>query len=263
MFIKLICFVVACLLFFIFFVKDKLIYFPDKMIYQLNHSHDLQEFDVTTPDNTIINGYYVKNPKKKYTILYCHGNAGNIYSRIPSLDSLLQTGSVIMFDYRGYGKSEGQPSEKGLYQDAFAVWEYATKTLQIPSEELIFYGESLGGGVASWLAFHTNTPSKKLILRSAFSSIHDMTPYFLKFMTYIIPNELPTINHLEKLDDKTSVLFIHSKDDEVVPFDHCVENMKKTKNAKLYLYNGYHNKELNDGNFKDFMCEWMPKDASL
>jgi fermentation-respiration switch protein FrsA (DUF1100 family) len=242
---------------FVFYIKDMIIYQPNKIVYNFTHNHKLDNFDLLTPDGTRIYGYHLKNPKHQKVILYCHGNAGNIYTRISMLDELSNFGSIVMFDYRGYGKSTGTPSEKGLYKDTLTVWNYLIKDLKYSPDDVIIFGESLGGGPASWLANHlqTTTPPKKMILRSTFSSIHDMAPSFLKFLTYILPNEFPNCDNLENLN--TSILFIHSKEDEIVPFENCEKNMSKTKNKKLYVYYGDHNKHLDGEEFVEFVNHWL------
>ena len=135
----------------------------------------------TTSDGLSLHGWFARknlgnvgaSETPQYTLLFCHGNAGNITHRLENLAYLVQLGlQVFIFDYRGYGKSEGRPSEDGLYRDALAAYDYMVSRDDVKNQSLIIFGRSLGGAVAVELA--TQRPCHKLILESTFTSAQDM-----------------------------------------------------------------------------------------
>lgn len=155
----------------------------------------------------------------KGIILFCHGNAGNISQRIDSFRIFRQLGfSTFIFDYRGYGKSEGIPTEKGTYLDADGAWDYMVKKMKIPPEEIIVFGRSLGGGIASYLAqkYHP----RALIIDSSFTSVADMASRLfpglpLKLLLRFKYNTRKRLKNIH-----CPVLIIHSPDDRTIPFFH-------------------------------------------
>jgi len=127
-------------------------------------------------DGVRLFGWYVEAQADRPVILWCHGNAGTIINRLENLKLLYRLGfSVFLFDYRGYGRSQGRPSEEGLYQDAFGAHDYLTRTRMIRSERIIIFGRSLGAAVAGELA--VQKPAAGLILESAFPSIEAVAKF--------------------------------------------------------------------------------------
>ena len=113
----------------------------------------LEDVWFTAADGTKLFGWYVENRATAAMILWCHGNAGNIINRLENLRELYRLGlSVFLFDYRGYGRSQGRPSEEGLYQDSFGAHDYLTRTRMIRPERIVLFGRSLGAAVAGELA---------------------------------------------------------------------------------------------------------------
>ena len=97
------------------------------------------------------------------TLLFLHGNAGNISHRYEIIEDFVKLPvNVLIIDYRGYGKSEGRPSEQGLYTDARAAWDYLTTRRNIPASQIVIFGESLGGAVAIDLASKANGAVRRL-----------------------------------------------------------------------------------------------------
>jgi len=114
-------------------------------------------------DGTKLFGWYAEQSAASPVLLWCHGNAGNMVHRLDNLRALYRLGlSVLLFDYRGYGKSQGRPSEDGLYQDAVGAYDYLTRVRRIRPERLVIFGRSLGGAVAGELA--TQRPAMGLLL---------------------------------------------------------------------------------------------------
>ncbi len=106
-----------------------------------------------TEDDVLLNGWFIPVEDAKNTLLFFHGNGGNISHRLESLKIFHEMGlSVFIIDYRGYGQSQGTSSEQGTYRDAEAAWRYLTETRGISDEDIIIFGRSMGGAVATWLA---------------------------------------------------------------------------------------------------------------
>lgn len=175
------------------------------------------------------------------TVLYCHGNARNISDCLDIIRILTELKlNVFVFDYRGFGKSEGAPSEKGLYADAEAAYNYLTKTRGITENAIIVHGRSLGGSVAAYLAQKYNPGM--LILESTFTSMADVASGIYPFLPVklILRHNYPTIEYVRLV--KCPVLVIHSADDELIPFSHGKRLFESIKTQKEFLeITGLHN----------------------
>lgn len=212
---------ILALIAYVRFIEATSIFFPSREILSTpkDIGLDYENIFFTTQDHVSLNGWLIKAPSNSAdqpTLIFCHGNAGNISDRIDKIAAFRQMGlNVFIFDYRGYGKSQGKPDEPGIYKDAAAAFDYLMTRKDIAHDKIIAYGASLGGAVAVDLAAHRQVSC--LILDSTFSSAADMA----KEMVAFIPSFLLNI----KLDSVTKVqdisvpkLFIHSRDDEIVPF---------------------------------------------
>lgn len=156
-----------------------------------------------------------------YWLLMCHGNAGNIseagrpyhYAGLRALGL-----SLFAFDYRGYGESEGSPSEAGLYRDADAAYHYLRDTLHVPPGRIIVFGHSLGSAVAVELA--SRVPAAGLILDGALTSVVERAQELFPYapVRWIAASRYPSIERVGKL--RIPKLFLHARDDEVVPIAH-------------------------------------------
>ncbi len=202
---------------------------------------EFEEVFLTTQDNISIHGWYLPNTASTFTLLFLHGNAGNISHRLDSLKIFHDLGlSIFIIDYRGYGQSTGKPSEKGTYSDAEAAWNYLINKRALSADEIIIFGRSLGGGVASWLALEHKPAA--LILESTFTSIVDMAsliyPYLpVKWMSRI---HYPSIQRIDKIN--CPILFIHSPDDELIPYTHGQQLYARAKSPKSFFsISGGHN----------------------
>ncbi|HSB68356.1 MAG TPA: alpha/beta fold hydrolase, partial [Candidatus Methylomirabilis sp.] len=151
------------------------LYFPDKEIRaipeQLGLTPRWEFFEAR--DGVRLSAWYVPKTDARGVVLFLHGNGGNVshYLQALAMFSRLGFGSFIL-DYRGYGRSEGTPSEQGTYLDAEAAWRYLVRTLHIPPDSIVVFGRSLGGSIAAWLA-REHTP-RMLVLESAFTSLRDV-----------------------------------------------------------------------------------------
>ncbi len=210
--------VLLSLLLYIF--QPKFVYFPYSSLQATPRDIGLPYAEVylTTSDDLKIHGWYVPHENPRATLLFLHGNGGNISHRLEKLWIYNQLElSVFIIDYRGYGLSEGSPSEQGTYLDAEAAWVYLTQEQQIPATDIIIYGESLGGAVASWLA--SRVEAGALIVESVFTSIRDMGKHYYPYLpvTLIARIKYPVIEHIKEV--QCPVLIIHSPADDIVPFN--------------------------------------------
>ena len=230
-------------MFLLFVFQEKLIFFPRKGIGDTPGSIGLHYEDVylVTVDKIKIHGWYVLHPDAKGTLLFFHGNAGNISHRIESISIFHDIGlSVFIIDYRGYGKSDGQPSEHGTYQDARAAWDYLVDERHLHPDEIIVFGRSLGGAVAASLAAKV-TPAA-VILESTFTSIKELGKYYYPYLpvSWISRVLYPTDKYITSFN--CPVLIIHSHQDELVPVRFGQRLFKYAPEPKMYLsISGDHN----------------------
>lgn len=178
-----------------------------------------EDVSLQTTDGVRLHGWFIPAKEARATLLFFHGNAGNISHRLDSLRIFNDLGlSVLIFDYRGYGKSEGSPSEPGTRQDALAAWRYVTQVRGVRPDDVVLFGRSLGAAMAAWLA--TQHRPGALILESAFTSVPDMAAdlYWWLPARYLARFDYATKDYLKQAN--CPVLVIHSPDDEIIPFRH-------------------------------------------
>jgi len=202
---------------------------------------EYEEVTLQTIDNVTISGWYIPAKHEKGIILFCHGNAGNISHRLDSISIFHNLGlSVMIFDYRGYGKSGGNPSERGTYLDAEAAWNYLVEVKQKSPDRIILFGRSLGAAIAADIALK-KIPAG-LILESSFLSVPEMGK---KHYPWIPVNYLSKYYYSTKDRIKSITcpkLIIHSPDDEIVPFEHGKSLFEKAVQPKEFLQiKGGHN----------------------
>jgi uncharacterized protein len=237
----------------LYFGQSNLVYMPSQALTQTPAIIGLkfEDIQITTKDNVNLDAWFV--PAKdndqigKSVILFCHGNGGNIGNRVSYLPIFRDLGlSTFLFDYRGYGKSEGKPTEAGTYADVEAAWQYLTQERKIPPQKIIIYGESLGGAIAAYIAQLTSQDLKNnaggLVLASTFTSISDRASELYPFLPIRLLSRF-SYNSLERLPSiKIPVLIIHSTEDEIIPFHHSDRNFAAANQPKkLVKLRGDHN----------------------
>ena len=171
------------LLIFLYLTQDRLLYFPISRISATPADIDLpfETINLITADGVKLSSWFIPAEGARGVVLFFHGNAGNISHRLDSIQVFHRLGfSVFIIDYRGYGQSEGKPSEQGIYLDAEAAWQYLVDERRIPPEHIVLFGRSLGGAVAVWLA-QQHTPGI-LILESTFTSVPDVAAKHYPFL---------------------------------------------------------------------------------
>ena len=157
-------------------MEERLIYHPDKTIYQTPRDVGLNFDDVhfTARDGVRLNGWFIPYPNAQRTLLWFHGNAGNISHRVQNIRLLHDKVkiNVFIFDYRGYGRSDGKTSEPGTYLDGSAAIDFVRQSYNVQPQQLVLFGRSLGAAVAVEMAMHVD--SLALILESPFVSVPEM-----------------------------------------------------------------------------------------
>lgn len=167
-------------------------------------------------DGTKLFGWYAAQPVGTAVVLWCHGNAGNMTHRLGNLQALYRLGlSVFLFDYRGYGRSQGRPSEDGLYADAVGAYDYLVRVRRVTPERMVVFGRSLGAAVAGALA--AQRPAAGLLLESCFPSIEAVARHH--YMGLPLHWLLGAAFRLEERLPQLSLpkLFVHGDRDDIIP----------------------------------------------
>lgn len=214
--------------FFIFFPETPFDSTPD----ELNLHY--KEVYFSTEDGKRLHGWFFPLKKRSPVLLFCHGNAGNISHRLENVRLLLKEKlQVFIFDYRGYGKSSGSPSEHGIYLDGLAAYDYLVETEHIPSANIIPFGRSLGAAVAIEISLKRNVRS--LIIESAFTSTKEVARSMALF--YLFSFFLPAhYNNLKKICHVTAPkLMIHGREDEIISFFMGQQLFEAAKTPKYFL----------------------------
>lgn len=212
----------ALILLFLFLAQSHLIYFPNIPSRALGPGPDsiglaYETVDILTEDGIRLDAWYVPAREPRGVVLFFHGNAGNISHRLDSLKIFHDLNfSSLIFDYRGYGRSEGKVSERGTYRDAEAAWQYLTKERRIPASQITLFGRSLGAAIAAYLASRQRPAA--LIIESGFVSVPELAAQLYPWLParWLARFRYPTGEYLKTVP--APVLIIHSRDDEIIPF---------------------------------------------
>lgn len=196
---------------------------------------------IGTADGEALDGWFVPAAKARGTLLFFHGNAGNISHRLRSIADFHALGlAVLIVDYRGYGASTGEPTEDGTYADATAAWRYLTETRGVAADRIVLFGRSLGGAVAANLASRVRPAG--LILESAFTSAPDLAAEYYWFVPARWLTRFRYDNRAALAAIDCPVLVIHSRQDEIVPFAHGRALFETARAPKDFLeLRGGHN----------------------
>lgn len=180
---------------------------------------EIEDVEFCAEDGTALHGWWFPKPEAKGVLLVCHGNAGNVSDRIWIAEDLRDVPvHVFVFDYRGYGKSSGIPSEKGTGRDVRAAYEVVCSRLGTQDDPpVVVYGRSLGGAVALQLA--CEVPLRGVILESTFSSILDIGKRVYPYLFPSLTCRHPYRSDLRIPQVQCPILAAHSPDDEIVAFD--------------------------------------------
>lgn len=200
-----------------------------------------EEVSLKSSDGITLHGWYLPHPSAERTLLFFHGNGGNISHRGDSLQIFHRLGlNVLIFDYRGYGQSEGRPSEKGLYQDARVAWHYLRTEHGVSNRDLVIFGRSLGGTVAAKLASEVR-PSA-VIIESSFGSTRDVASELFPLLSHLTYLRYRFDADKAVRQIQSPVLVLHSPDDDVIPY-HLGEKLFQVANEpkRFHQLKGNHN----------------------
>jgi fermentation-respiration switch protein FrsA (DUF1100 family) len=200
--------------------EDRFIYFPEKYpkgpYEQARSIPNLRDCWITTDDGIRLHGWFAPAESARATLVLSHGNGGNISHRFLLMRSLLHHKfNVLMYDYRGYGRSDGTPSEDGCYKDGLAFYDYASTLPEVNAKEMFLWGTSLGGAVAADVA--TKRPATGLILESTFTSGRDVARLLYPFLPVgpFMHSRFSTIDKIKSL--RLPLLIMHGSLDEILP----------------------------------------------
>jgi len=233
-----------CLL--VYLRQSGYVYYPKPTLQFTPEDYGLpfESLTLTTSDGESLGAWYVPagdNPREGWSLIFCHGNAGNIGDRVGSIKTFHDLGiHVLIFDYRGYGESTGKPDEAGTYQDALAAWNHLAGEKQVAPKNIVVFGRSLGGAIASWLALQ-HRPGL-LLLESAFTSATDMAARLFPYLPTRVFSRFryDSLERLPRLD--CPVFIAHSPDDDTVPFEHASRLFEAAPSPKTFIeFSGGHN----------------------
>ena len=204
-------------------VEHRMIFYPSSAIESTPRQTGLEFEDIffTTRDGVRLNGWLVPHSDASSTLIWFHGNAGNISHRVENIKLLhdLVKVNIFIFDYRGYGRSDGRPSEEGTYLDGEAAIELIRRRIGTGAEKkIVLFGRSLGAAIAAEMA--TRFPSQGLILESPFISIAEMARAMFPLLPIgpFLRTNYDVREKIKKL--KVPLLVLHGERDEIVPFEH-------------------------------------------
>jgi hypothetical protein len=251
-------------------LEHKLIYFPPRYPAGFpppqTYEGEVEDVWLQTSDGVRINAFFRPNPASKQAILWLHGNAENVGYGLGQLRILAKTGlNILALDYRGYGKSEGKPSETGVYRDADAAYNFLVKERHFRPDDIVIYGHSLGGAVAVDLA--SRRPCGGLIVQSSFTNARAMTReiFALPIIEYIVKSRFDSVERIRNV--RVPILIVHGTKDDVVPLAMGQQLFDAASEPKRFyrMEGAGHNNLVEAGGegfvacLKQFLAEYVPE----
>ncbi len=251
----------------VFLFQDRLVYFPapyptgrwdevDALRQKQQLGFELEDRFFDASDGVHLHAWLAKNPKATPNgpfLLWFHGNAGNLTYFLDDYKATFSNLPVegLLVEYRGFGRSEGDPSEEGLYADAEGAWTYLTQTLNVPPERIVVYGFSLGGGVATELASRHEPAG--LVVQSSFTSIPDVA----NSIAPVVPDSWVK-SQMRSVDKVAQIhcpkLFVHSTGDRLIPFELGKQLFQAASEPKaFYKIEGFGHNETLIGGGADYL----------
>lgn len=231
---------------YLYISQARLLYYPEMPSRAVNATPEniglaFDELELRTRDEVRLHGWYVPADNARGTVLFSHGNAGNIGHRLDTVRLFHGLGlNVLLYDYRGFGNSEGETTEAGTYLDGQAAWDWLTGEQQTDPGQIVIFGRSLGAAVAADLA--TRNTAAAVILESAFTSVPDMAASVYPWLPVRMLSRFQ-YNNLDKVRNITvPLLIVHSPDDEIIPYEHGEQLFAQAREPKQFLVlQGGHN----------------------
>lgn len=229
--------------------EHRQVYQPDRQLETSGSElgRPFEDVHFQTSDGVGLNGWFfpadTDSARNHLVYLLCHGNAGNISHRLEHCAALLETGAgVFIFDYRGYGRSQGRPGEEGTYLDAQAAHQWLRQK-GFAATNIIAFGESLGGGVASELAVRESLCG--LVLQSTYTSITDVGAELFPWLPVRWLGRIKYDTHVKLPRVRVPVLVMHSRADGLIGFPHAEKNFAVANEPKMFWeISGEHNQFL-------------------
>ena len=220
----------------LFVFQGHMVYAPDRPLGRTPGSIGLafEDIEFSAADGVDLHGWWVPHENPAGTVLFCHGNAGNVSHLIARIESFNRLGlNVFVFDYRGFGRSGGSPSEAGTYRDAEAAWHHLIAEADVPADRILVCGLSLGGPMAAHIA--SQFDPRGLILEATFTSIPDLAAdlYPMFPARRLARFRYSTIESLEGALCPT--LVVHGPKDDLIPFAHGQRLFEAAKGPRFFL----------------------------
>jgi uncharacterized protein len=242
----------------LYFAQPFITYFPSKKVSSTPAQIGLkfEHLILVTADNVHISAWYVPAANSEYTVIYCHGNGGNLSYYLDTVAFLNQLNlNCLIFDYRGYGDSEGKPSEEGTYLDAQAAYYWLVNEKGAAPFKIILFGWSLGASVAAHLA--TMVDCAALVLDGSFTSYVDIAQkhFFLLPVALFAKYNYNTLDSIKNVH--CPVMITHSRDDEIAPFRFGRKLFEEAGEPKKFVETaGQHNDAFAE-NFGIYKKAWQ------
>lgn len=248
---------------YLYLSQDRMVFFPTSEMEATpaDIGLDFEDVFIEVGDSEQVHAWYVPariednadNNSGAPTVLFFHGNGGNISGRLPTIELIAGLGANIMLvDYRGYGRSDGAPSEDNMFSDALAGYRRLIDTKGTPPDQIILFGRSLGGAVAIELA--TRVECAGLIVESSFTSAKAMGklmfPYFP--VGLLLKHKFSSIDKISKIN--CPLLVTHSKEDDMIPFQMGRALFEKALGPKrMVVISGLHNERdyMQDSSYRE------------
>ncbi|AQU83531.1 MAG: alpha/beta hydrolase [Halomonas sp.] len=235
--------------------QDRLLYLPNAGREHIATPADRglawEAVTLTTEDDVALDAWWIPAPEPRASLLFFHGNAGNISHRLESIAQFHRLGlSVLIIDYRGYGRSEGRPSEAGTALDARAAWHWLRDEAKQEADEIVLFGRSLGAAVAAELVAsleEQQTAPAAVILESPFRSVPELAQQLYPFLParWLARINYPVETYVARIS--VPLLVIHSRDDEIIPFAEGEAVYRAAQEPKQLLeIHGGHNTGFRD-----------------
>jgi fermentation-respiration switch protein FrsA (DUF1100 family) len=216
--------------------EDRFIFYPYPQVEQTPaHARlDFEDIYFMTDDGVQLNGWFVPYPQAQATLLWFHGNAGNIGHRVENIKLLHEKVglNVFIFDYRGYGRSQGNVSEEGTYKDGAAALRYLLARKDVDPQRIVFFGRSLGAAVAAELALQYDCLA--LILETPFASVAKMARVAFPLLPIksLLRTRFDTVEKVQRI--KAPLLVIHGDQDDIVPYSQGKEVLAAAPEPKEF-----------------------------
>lgn len=248
-------------------VMQNIFFFPDRTNYGSPGDHGLQFDNVhfSSADGTSLNGWFIKaKGEAKGTIIHMHGNAQNMTAHWMFASWLPDCGfNIFVFDYRGYGNSQGVPDEAGLFEDAVAAIEYTLSREDVAADKVVVFGQSLGGMLAIAASAKCRGSVKAVVAEAPVLSYGEWADDMMPELQYPADDTYTAASYIQALDD-VPLLLLHGNKDKVVPLSHSQQLYQLASEPKelVVIDGGSHNDAMtavHDGQYQRLMCEFIDK----